>query len=428
MSSSLPVFSNAPSFPLTRYDVQEIREQSPSSPITGWTPQNILNAIVSHDSGNFSDSELLYRAVTKQPFLKAVIDARVQCIQLFPQSLEVPDEAPLFFKNAVKKLEKNWKYVISDMDKWEIVERTNLFGFCIGRITWKLIENQLVPYVNPWTHSNVTYDKTKRCFMVMLENGDQVPAVGYPWVVFHLGGEEPYLKGNIRALGYPLFVLTSSWDRWMYYNDTEATAIKKLQSEIYVKNQLEAQSFVKTAAVLRAGDTVYCPKGWDFNLIRASGGSSGSYKTFQDAIELVKTDVSILFTGNNLNQEIKGGSYAASQTAWDAKTEKSRADVPRYCEPIDEVVLPLWVEANFPALLYPNLSCHSVKIVLDTRNPDEKKVQAEAAASYADSISKVISAVGMETLQAARIDVRELLNRCGIPLLSDPTSQSVNPV
>ena len=90
---------------------------------------------------------------------------------------------------------------------------------------------------------------------------------GDPWIVFSTGGMRPWLNGAIRKLAFPFFMLINAQYRWTEFNDVEAEAFKYLTGPVQTREQVEAGRLVSKLSLIRAGDTVFLPEGYDFKLL-----------------------------------------------------------------------------------------------------------------------------------------------------------------
>jgi len=405
---------------LGAYDFTRLREQIPLYPTSGWQATDIMSAIESHDNGTFSSSELLFHAMRRQPRIYAALSTRSQFLRNFPRSLNMSDNAPQRMRAELLKLQKNYNCVISEADETEIIERTVMLGFCIARHHFTVIDGQITPVLKPWTASNTYWNQIERRFYVMTENGENVPVEGDPWVIFSLGGERPWLNGAIRALAFPFFILTTSYDRWLIFNDTEAGAIKKIVSTAEQREQLDNQKLTRIVAQIRSGDVVTIPAGWDLTFL-TSDRRGDAYHTFNDLISRAQDDVAIVLLGNNLTQEIKSGSYAAAQTAKALTFEKAQADPHILTTGFNQATMRLWVQKNFTPAFYGEVSLlhFAPKLEYEVRSPLQKQEESEASGNYAKTIAQLIEKIGLEGLDKAGADWAEILKKCGVPLVSE---------
>lgn len=402
-----------------------VHEQLPVYPISGWDASQILSAIDSHDQGNFFYSELLYHAMKKDARIGPALNTRVQEIRNHPFRLDMLDAAPKRLKVESKILERNYSEMFSDINQTEALARTIMFGFCIARQYFKVIDNQIVPIIEIWTQSNCWYNLTDRCFYVTTEKGETVPVVGDPWIIFTTGGERPWLNGAMRELALPFFLRSFNIDKWNDFNDVEALAYKHLSGPRMTREQQETGGLVAMARQMIGGDTVYTPNEYDFKLV-TSQGRGAAYKTFHDFIDMANRDIAIILLGNNLTQEVKGGSFAATQTADMALIRKTKADVTYINTPIYNTSMRLWTEKNFTPALYGEVSLvrYRPKPISDVKEPEDQQALAKTAMDYSIAFEKFATSIG-PLIGQIPIDWAEQARKCGISLKSVDNSSKV---
>lgn len=410
---------------LQPFDFKVIREIFPVAPSSGWTMEQILSAIDSHDQGNFQSSELLYHAMTKQPRIGAALDKRAHFIRNFPFHLEPNKEAPIRINKMAKEWEENFSVTLSDDTLAEIIRRTVMFGFCIARHSYTIECGQIIPVLEVWSHSSCYYNQLERCFYVASKEGQLLKVSGDPWVVFSTGGMRPWLNGAIRKLGFPFFLLINAEYRWADFNDTEAEAIKYITGPVQTREQIEAGKLVSQISIMRAGDTVFVPEGYDFKLLTSQGRGS-AYKTFADLIDQCNKDISIVLLGNNLVQEIEGGSHAAATAAFDGLYDLAKSDA-SVLHPIYSATCRLWIEKNFTPEIYNEVSLlpFRPRPIWDVRKPEDQKEIALTAASYSASFSQFLQSAGPEVIKSLPIDWIEQAKKCGIAIKEEDVSSKV---
>lgn len=412
-------------------DFRTTREIVPVSPYSGWTGEAILSAIDDFDGGRFQNAELLYHAMTKEPRIGSALEQRVHLIRNFKRSVFIPKDAPERIKKMSYRLDKNFSTIFENHADSEILRRVTMFGFCIARHRYVVCDGMIIPVIVPWTHSSCEWIENERCFYVTTEDGSQVPVIGDPWITFSLGGLRPWLNGAIRKLAQPFWTINQSLDQWSRYNDTEAAALKKIRVPRMTREQREAGAAFALAASLRAGDTYLCPgPKEEFDLEFVTANSRGSaYNSFLDALAQARKEISIVLLGNNLTQDIQGGSLAAATEAFNEKTKISQSDVEFLAEPLYAHTTRLWIEKNFTPEFYGENSLiqYRPKLIWDVDTSKDEKERSESAQKYSQSIQGFFSAAeGAGILDKLDVDWEETAKRCGVILKMNESPQVVN--
>jgi len=402
-----------------------LHEQEPVYPVSGWTSDQIQAAIDNHDQGNFQYTELLYHAMRKHARIGPGLETRVHGIRNFPFELEVPHTAPDRIKIETQILQRNFSEVLSEADQSEAVRRTLMFGFCIGRHTCKVVDNQIVPCIRIWTHSNCWYNLSERLFYVTTERGESAPVVGDPWIIFTTGGDRPWLNGLMRPLAMPFFISNFNFDRWDRFNDVEALAYKHISGPRLTREQQETGKLVDVVRQMFGGDTVYTPEHYNFNLV-TSQGRGAAYNTFNDLIDRANKDIAIILLGNNLTQEIKAGSLAAAKSAMNAEIRLLQADVTYLGSPLYKDTLRLWIQKNFTPAFYGETSLlrYRPKPKWDVKESDDQQALAKTALDYSMAFQNFITSAGSQ-IRTLPIDWSEQAKRCGLALKEMDASAKV---
>lgn len=398
-------------------------ENFPHVPMSGWTQESIMAAIQSFDAGMFSGAELLFQAMRKHPRIASALQFRSGAVRNLPFSLKVSFEAPPIISKKAKMLEREFfNSVLPPGTLQEIVERLVIHGFCITRMNLVSIEDQLIPQMNVWTLSNAWFNMIERSYYATVYPEGPVKITGAPWVIFVRSDFRPWLHGLIRPLARPFAMSNFAYDRWNYFNDTEALAYKHLQVPSDKREQMENQKEVVKVEQSRGGDTIETALGYDFKLV-TSGGRGGAYKTFESMIEDSNNDIAIILLGSNLAQEIKGGSFAATKSVYDRFIEIARFDAEPIARTLYDTVCRYWVQRNFTPSLYGESSLEQYRPlpVFDGSIVEEPSKKAQEAREYATSISSFLAAASQAgaPIEKLNINWEEVAQRCGLILHTD---------
>ena len=400
------------------------REQTPVIPISGWDAGAIMDALEAHDMGQWRTPELLYWAMRKVDRIFGALGSRCNAIRQFPFSLCTPEGAPDRLAAAVKTLDQAWSdVVLSEADRGEVIERVVVFGFAVCRVQWTYRDGLRVPCLQPWSQGSMYYDWAQRIFKLTDEAGKvhDVPLSGVPgeWVVFHLGGSTPWLKGAIRPLSRLFAYIAQTYDRWSHYNDNQAEAIRVVKTPALKREQGEVQALVETTSGLRGGDTFLAPEGFGLDLVESK---ATGYKTFPDFLREQTAGVSIILLGHSSAQSNDGatGTYGSLQAALEVARDLSVTDVTVLATALAPL-LRVWVLVNFDTRLYATvkpLQHYAPRACWDTALPEDKAAAAEVCSKTASAVAQLASAAGgMDALVRAGLDLKATLERCGLPLI-----------
>jgi 8-oxo-dGTP pyrophosphatase MutT (NUDIX family) len=438
-----------PAGELAPSDYQMRREMFPVYPFAGWTPGRIMQMLESHDVGSFTDSELFYHALRKEGLIASALSMRAAASGEFGWSLQCPQDAPNTIHLFTEALAGNWRKVMSDDTREEIVERTDVFGFQVCRLQWTTDRGQRMPIFQPWTHSSLSWRQDLWCYQGMSFGPDGgvelIRPDGREWAIFSLGGTRPWLKGLIRILAFIYFGIITGDDRWINFNDKFAEPLKKRITPRLSRENAEQQRLYQKEEAMRGGDMVLCPqdpatgRGYDLDYVQVN---ALGYKTLQDQLSRFDERAAIAILGHNLLQHVGGGSLAAMREAMKLLRKVAKRDT-RFLSSGCEPVATVWARANFGDVvvdgqrepLFPELNGQPPEdktwsLVYDTTDPDDRQVEATSAAQYAQgfaTFTKGLQNAGIlvqELEQAGKLDIdwAETAQRCGLALMGGDES------
>ena len=413
---------------LTQGEAHPHQEWQGDLPLWGWDRAAIQTAAIAHDMGNFTQSERLYEAMTREGRIYSALTRRGEGVRVFPFEFDYRDETPDRIKREGATLLGMWpEEVLTEAERSEIVIRTLVFGFCVARVHRPLKNGQRVPKLEPWTHRTLTWTKLEVGWgwRGLDEAGDvvEIPRDGNDeWIVFSLGGKRPWLKGAIRPLARILYQILQTSDLWDTAQEKATIGLRMLTCPYEVREQAEVDRAWSVARKLRSGDTWLKPKNWDLELLESKHGDSGA-GAFKERLTVLWATVAIIILYHNLTQETKGGSLAAT---------KSAMDLPREAAVTDARILTIgyrqacrfWVEMNFAPVNYPelprSLSYYAPIPEFETEEPADEKQEAETGQQNASALKSFIDAAkasGVE-IKSIGIDWRETARRCNVALIN----------
>lgn len=398
-----------------------VKEMRFYSSVFGWDPDKISSALAQHDQGFFRQSETLYQGMRRIPRIEAASKTRCNFIRTLPFRIVDPEDTPPAIKDYNKFVEKNFDFIVSPNELSEIIARTIWFGFCFAKITWSGLDGRILPRLQVFTHYYLQYNYAHNQYMIVTDD-NQIQFISPEdpsWLFFTSGGIRPWLNGIIRAMGHSYAMTIHAMDRWMAFNDTEATAIKVLKTPAQAREQIEKDIAMMKVAALRGGDAIPVPNGYEFDLV-TTNGRGDAYKTYKDIIDKSDADAAILLLGHNLSQEVKGGSLAAAKQAGSISRELYIGDLANLLT-LSKVLKQAiyrnfnrWQFADLPS----DLSQYAGKPEWCIDQVKDPEINADLAVKNAQSLASFIATantVGLD-LKALDIDWIEQAKKCGIVL------------
>lgn len=407
--------------------IQHTDEYQSNVSFFGWEMNSILSALQAYEQGTFSSAESLYTAMIKNPRIAGALATIAHSVRMMPMRFTSPEETPSFIKKRNEAYERNFDMVIRPEDQTEITQRVAVFGFCFGIVNLVAVDDLILPSIEPMRHYNISYDFQRQCYRTMIRDSEGCLKYVYinpadpRFVMFTLGGQQPWLRGAFRPLAEIFQRLTTATDQWARYNDTEAGALRIVKTPAMQRENDSVRELVKRVASMRIGDTAMAPEGYDYKLLTSSGRGS-AYHTFRDMIAKCDADIAIVLLGHNLSQEVKGGSFAAAETAGGVTKDRIIGLSSALDGPINECITPIYMQQNFTPSLYKDLvgsiECYAPKVEHYFDDIKDPLAMAQAAKASAESLEKFvqISSQAGVNLSALGIDWVEQARKCGISL------------
>lgn len=389
------------------------------SSVFGWDPSSITMALQQHDNGTFRGSETLYQAMRRIPRIESASKTRANFIRTLTFKIINRKNSPDEIKNYNQFIEDNFDFICPPNDLSEINARIIWFGFCFAKITWSGSGGKILPKIQPYTHYNIQYNYSTNQYMIIDDNSsiEYISPDDPDWIFFSTGGIRPWLNGIIRAMGHSYALTIHALDRWMAFNDVEAGAIKVLHTPTQKREQTEAEIGAGLTQDLTSGDTFIEPEGYELKLLTAKGRGD-AYKTFQAIVEKSDADAAILILGHNLSQEVKGGSFAAANTAKSISRELFVGDLANLA-PIYQL-LKRTIKRNFSPWTFSDLETdigdYAGKPEWGIDDVKDPAGSAELSIKNATALSTFMAAALSANVDITKlnIDWHEQAEKCGI--------------
>jgi phage gp29-like protein len=344
--------------------------------------------------------------------IKGALKQRLSSLSALPMNFKPPQDTARAQKiaDAVKDA---WSKLVpapieSRLRRWGI-----MLGIGIAQKIWDTSSDVWTLKLQPWHPSFYYWNWATRSIWVITQEGQvEIPEGGDEnWFVYapygyYLG----WLEGDIRALAVPW--LMRAWARrdWARYNEVYGLGlIKAIVPAGASESDGSKDRFVDGLANRGSEPVIECErdengKGYDFDLVEAQ---STGWETFPKQIEDVDAEISITLLGQNLTTEGGrggGGAYALGKVHQQVKAEIVRSDNESWSQAVRDQVLTDYTRFNFDAEELAPMPLREV-------DPEDKS-------QTADSLQKLSAAVKTFGDAKAPVDVRELLDQQGLPLLT----------
>ncbi len=295
--------------------------------LTTWTPAQIRNALSTHMYGYFELSGQLVDQIIADDRVTATLNSRLTGLFGRDVRFEAAGGKAKGSRAAKEALdawqEYAWPSLTADGALYQIGAYQNLFGFWPAQIRWDTSAPVWTPSLSPWHARYTYYNWDVRKYIALTQDG-QTPI--YPgdgrWFLMAPRGEyRAWVWGTIRPVAIP-------WLGRQY-------ALRDMQnfSEIYgaptrigwtpaAADPAERDQFQAQLSQLGANTTLLLPRGVDKDLgygYELISVGAADWSVFAGVADRCDMHITLAILMQNLTTEVKGGSFAATESHMDVR-------------------------------------------------------------------------------------------------------------
>ena len=384
-----------------------IARDLPVLTFTTWdTVSMVRNALDMLEQGQFMAAAQLAESMTRDDRVAGVLSTRVQ--GLLGMELEIESGGESEEDPVVERLEEEWPGMFPESSLSQLLRWGIMVGLGLGQKVPVREKDKLTFKLKVWHPQFVYWRWDSRSYWVATMDGSiEVVPGDDQWVVYTpYGYERGWMGGHIRSLAIPWLARQWALRDWARYSEVHGLPVRAGIVPQEGKEE-DKERFLYELAQLSNESVIRLPQGsgpdgakFDVKLVEAL---ANTWEGFRGLIDQCNAAIAIDLLGQNLTTEVKGGSFAASQTH-----ERIRQDVLEWDEAtlsacLDVQAIKPWVAANFGDAPAP--TCHR-----NTDPPEDLGARATAAKTMADAL------VQLKAVRAP-VDVEEVAEAYGIPLL-----------
>lgn len=374
----------------------------------------IESALIEHERGMFRMSGNLVDVMMRDTRVAGAMRTRIQGLLGLPLDMD-----PMGDKRradaVAKEAKEQWPEMFPEDQLYSWIKYGLTVGIGVAQniVDTTSVAGRWIPHMKVWHPQNVWWDWTERIYRIQTESGpvDLLPDDPEWMLYLPYGYERGWMEGLVRPLADPW--LMRMWARrdWARYSEVHGQPIKIAMCPPTADNE-EKERWHRNVSNLGSESTLRTEDGGDGNKydLEFREPTGDSHECFQEEIDLASNDITIAILGNNLNGEIKQGSFAASKTADGVRTDLRQFDANTVANALRSGSLKRWAQWNFgDAELAPTPKWQTEEA------PDEKNA-ADTLKSFGD---------GVASLKAAGVnpDVEALCDEFGIPSLGPTTAE-----
>jgi phage gp29-like protein len=405
------------------------------------TVGGIGSILAEHDRGYFSTSAMLWDAMKRDDRISGVTRTRVGALVAAPLEIK-PANGKAKAARVAKLLAGDgeneqglWEQmcpasVIKSLSGWG-----NALGFGLAEIIWQTDVDTTdwtsispgvdykpnrsalgwLPRLRVWHPQYVYWDWQEARFVVIAREGqvplpriDEDPHGDGKWLVWcPYGVQYGWLDGLVRPLADKYLMRGWNYRDWARSNERQGMATFGAMVPAGASDELR-NDFVRRIATLGSDAVLELPQlegesgGFDLKMIEST---SRNWETFKEAKGQIDVDIAVAVLGQNLTTEVQGGSRAAAQVQNLVRIDKAIEDA-GIATCIRQQMLTWWALYNFGD---PELA---PRPEYQVEPPEDEVQEATALKTLGDALN------AMKTAEAP-INIRTILDRAGVPLLSE---------
>lgn len=387
------------------------------------TVGGIQSILWEHDRGYFTTSAQLWDAMKRDDRIKGVMSTRVGALVAAPLEIK-PANSKGKAGKAAKLLSGDGE---DDHGLWEkmcppdVIKSLSAWGNAIGlglaQIIWQTSAGEWLPRLRVWHPQFVYFDWQDMRYVVIAREGvvrlpriDQDPMGDGNWLVWTpFGYQYGWLDGLVRALADKYLMRGWNYRDWARSNERQGMATfgakVPIEADAEVKDQYTRDlSTIGSDAVIQIPQAAEGEASFGLEMIESKTRNWETFKEFKGQLDV---DIAVCVLGQNLTTEggTDGGSRALGQVQNLVRIDKAIEDA-GIADCIRQQVLSWWALYNFgDAELAP-------RPAYQVEPPNDEVQEATALKTMGEALGALKTA-------AAPIDVRTILDRAGVPMISE---------
>lgn len=302
-----------------------------------WDPPSVVHALMSHVIGVFSQSAQLADAILGDPRVQATLNTRMSA--LFGREIR---HKPANDSKAAREVFDAWVEHWPNLCARSFIEMHTyqiLMGWSDGQLIWDDSGEIALPYLRFW-HPRYTYFQWDvRKYIAVTQDGSKVIYPGDGKWVHHTpkGDYRGWMWGAIRAVAEPWLLRHFGFRDMGRFSEVHGmpTRLGKVPA---VADEVQRQRFQNQLASLGSETTMILPQGvskdtpgYEVELLEAT---STTWEIFPSEIDRCDMDIVLALVFQNLTTEVKGGSFAATESHMDILQFGIENDNTGWCDTI----------------------------------------------------------------------------------------------
>lgn len=296
-----------------------------------WTVEQARGALYAHLIGQFYASSQLWESILGDDRVMATLGSRVSGLFGREVRFKAADDS-----DAAKECERAWidwwPRLSGDASMVELHTSGIGLGVGPGQLVWDTTRPVWGPYIRPWNARYTYYDFTIRRLVALSEDGNLpiTPGDG-KWILHAPFGEyRGWIRGAIRALAEPWMLRHFAFRDMARFSELHGLPTRigmvPAVSEPEERAQFEASIAnlgSDTSMILPTGVDGPDGSGYDYKLVEAR---DTAWEVFPGLVDRCDMSIILAILFQNLTTEVKGGSFAATDSHMDIRQSGLQGD------------------------------------------------------------------------------------------------------
>ncbi len=378
---------------------------------TTWTPAGIRAALSAHMFGIFEMSGQLVDAIIGDDRVTATLNSRLTGLFGRDVRFEPADDSRAAKECLDAWQDEAWPHLTADGSLYQIGAYQNLFGWWPAQVIWAQ-EKRYLPRLDPWHARYTYYNWDVRKYIALTQDGQTTifPGDGKWFVLAPRGMYRAWIWGTIRPVAIPW--LGRQW------------ALRDMQnfSEIYgaptrigwtpaAADPTERDNFQQQLSQLGANTTLLLPRGVDKDMgygYELVSVGPADWSIFAGVADRCDMHITLAILMQNLTTEVKGGSFAATESHMDIRQGGIESDNQAWKAALRKQVAAPFAQYNFGDARLAPWTCW------DVTGREEQTQRSQKLYSFGQSI-QILRQGGVQFKSAE--DMRDFaVNQLGVEL------------
>lgn len=298
--------------------------------LTRWTPHQVSAALASHITGMFEMSGQLVDMIIADDRVTATLNSRMAGLFGREVRFEPADDSRAAKEVLDAWANKNWPCLTSDGAFYQIAAYQNLFGFWPAQTIYDTGGPLWTQRLDPWHARYTYYNWDIRKLVAITQDGGKaiVPGDGKWFLLAPRGQYRAWMWGTMRAIALAWLLRQYALRDMARFSEVYG-APTRIGWTPAAADPTERDRFQQQLSQLGANTTLLLPRsvdkdtGYGYELVSVGNADWQIFPGLSDRCDM---HITLAILMQSLTTEVKGGSYAATESHMDIRQAGIEAD------------------------------------------------------------------------------------------------------